>query len=162
MQATLLRKLTWKDIQEIAETLDTIDIYDNGPESKERYYSDAILILCTKYKLLPACKERYKEILPIAEKIVGFKNRRERTFDLTVLRCMVATRLHEEGYGVSDIGRTMKYDHSTVSFYLGKKKDFFALPNIFAREVRWFNQFDEALEEQNQSPSCSPHQLLPD
>lgn len=153
MQASLLRKLTWKDIREIAETLDTIDIYDKELKSEERYYSDAILILCKKYKLFPACRERYKEILPIAEKIVGFKNRKERTFDLTVLRCMVATKLREEGYGVSDIGRTMKYDHSTVSFYLGKKKDFFALPNIFEREVRWFKQFDEELGEQNQLPS---------
>lgn len=153
MLAALVKRLTWEDIKEIAETLDTIDIYDKELKSEERYYSDAILRLCKKYKLLPACRERYREILPIAESVVGFKNHKERTFDLTVLRCMVATRLREEGYSLSDIARTMKYNHSTVIFYMGKKKDFFSLPNMYEREIRWFNQFHAALEEQSQSQS---------
>lgn len=150
MKTELINKLTWEDIKEIDSMLCSID-KDAGAEGKileeEEYYTEAIRCLHIKYKTLPACSDRYKAILPIAEAIVGEKNRRERTFELTVLRCMVASRLREEGYKITDISTVMKYDHSTVSFYLSKKADFFALPLMYEREVRWFKQFDEALKD---------------
>lgn len=144
MKTELVNKLTWEDIQEIDRTI--YELEESDYHGYEEYYSEVIRRLHIKYKTLPACRDRYKEILPIAEHIVGEKNRKERTFELTVLRCMVANKLHEEGYTISDIGRVMRYDHSTVSFYLSKKADFFALPLMYEREVRWFNAFDAALK----------------
>ena len=144
MRTELVNKLTWEDIQEIDKTI--YELEESDYHGYEEYYSEVIRRLQIKYKTLPACRERYKEILPIAEHIVGEKNRKERTFELTVLRCMVANKLREEGYTISDIGRVMRYDHSTVSFYLSKKADFFALPLMYEREVRWFNAFDAALK----------------
>ena len=144
MKTELVNKLTWEDIQEIDKTI--YELEESDYHGYEEYYSEVIRRLHIKYKTLPACRDRYKEILPIAEHIVGEKNRKERTFELTVLRCMVANKLREEGYTISDIGRVMRYDHSTVSFYLSKKADFFALPLMYEREVRWFNAFDAALK----------------
>ena len=152
MKTELVNKLTWEDIKEIDEMLCALSknfkLLDNdGTQSMdEEYYSEVIRQFRVKYKTLPACRDRYKEILPIAEHIVGEKNRKERTFELTVLRCMVANKLREEGYKLSDIGTVMRYDHSTVSFYLSKKADFFALPLMYEREVMWFNAFDAALK----------------
>ena len=146
MRAELLNKLTWEDIREIDEMLGTIDRDGKVFGNHEEYCSEILRKLRVKYKTLPACRDRYKEILPIAENIVGEKLRKERTFELTVLRCMVANKLREEGYKITDISSVMKYDHSTVSFYLAKKVDFFALPLMYEREVRWFKAFDEALK----------------
>lgn len=152
MKTELVNKLTWEDIKEIDEALRALSekfklLDDDDTQSMdEEYYSEVIRRLHIKYKTLPACRDRYKEILPVAEHIVGEKNRKERTFELTVLRCMVANKLREEGYTISDIGRVMRYDHSTVSFYLSKKADFLALPLMYEREVRWFNAFDAALK----------------
>lgn len=148
MQTALINKLTWEDIKEIDAMLCSIDQAASNEGKileEEEYYSEVIHRLQMKYKTLPACRNRYKEILPIAENIIGEKNRKERTFELTVLRCMVASKLREEGYKLSDIGCVMRYDHSTISFYLAKKADFFALPLMYEREVRWFKAFDEAL-----------------
>ena len=144
MKTELVNKLTWEDIQEIDKTI--YELEESDYHDYEEYYSEVIRRLRIKYKTLPACRDRYKEILPVAEHIVGEKNRKERTFELTVLRCMVANKLREEGYKLSDIGTVMRYDHSTVSFYLSKKADFFALPLMYEREVRWFNAFDAALK----------------
>ena len=145
MQTVLVNRLNWKDIKEIDSILSEID-NEAVVRNEEEYYSEALLRLCRRHKTLAACKERYKEILPVAEKVVGVKNSKERTFELTVLRCMIANKLRDEGYSLADIGNTMKYDHSTISFYLNKKKDFFSLPLVFEREVRWFKVFDELLQ----------------
>ena len=144
MKTELVNKLTWEDIQEIDKAI--YELEESDYHGYEEYYSEVIRRLRIKYKTLPACRDRYKEILPIAEKIVGEKLRKERTFELTVLRCMVANKLREEGYKITDIGTVMRYDHSTVSFYLSKKADFFALPLMYEREVRWFKAFDEVLK----------------
>lgn len=144
MQVELINKLTWQDIKEICDVFYQVNHDEIIPE--ENYYSEVIVRLNKQYKTLPACKDRYKEILPIAENIVGEKNRKERTFELTVLRCMVANRLKEEGYTLTNIAKAMSYDHSTVIFYFKKKADFFALPLMYEREVRWFKAFDEALK----------------
>ena len=150
MQATLINKITWKDVQEIDSMLCSID-QEASNEGKileqEEYYSEAIRRLRVKYKTLPACKDRYNDILPIAEKIVGEKNRKERTFELIVLRCMVACKLRDEGYALTNIARVMGYDHSTISFYFRRKEDFLSLPIMYEREVRWFKQFDKALKD---------------
>jgi len=144
MKADLIERLSWQDIKEIDEILFQLCSDDFCDE--EEYYSKVITRLNKQNKTLPACKDRYKEILPIAESIVGEKNRRERTFELTVLRCMIASRLKEEGYTLTNISKAMGYDHSTVIFYFKKKADFFALPLMYEREVRWFKAFDEALK----------------
>lgn len=144
MKVDLIEKLSWQDIKEIDEILFQLCSDDFCDE--EEYYSKVITRLNKQNKTLPACKDRYKEILPIAESIVGEKNRRERTFELTVLRCMIASRLKEEGYTLTNIAKAMGYDHSTVIFYFKKKADFFTLPLMYEREVRWFKAFDEALK----------------
>lgn len=145
MQVTLINKITWKDVQEIDSILCDID-KEGKVFEEEEHYSEVIRRLRAKYKTPSVCNDRYQEILPIAEKIVGEKNRKERTFEFVVLRCMIACKLFEEGYALMDIAKAMKYDHSTISFYFKKKDDFFALPLMYEREVRWFRQFDEALK----------------
>lgn len=146
MKADLIERLTWQDIKDIDEILFQINS-DEIRRKEEEYYSEVITRLNKQYKTLPACKDRYKEILPVAENITGEKNRKERTFELTVLRCMIANRLKEEGYTLTNIAKAMGYDHSTIIFYFKKKADFFALPLMYEREVRWFKQFDEALKD---------------
>ena len=142
----MIERLTWQDIKDIDEILFQINS-DEIRRKEEEYYSEVITRLNKQYKTLPACKDRYKEILPVAENITGEKNRKERTFELTVLRCMIANRLKEEGYTLTNIAKAMGYDHSTIIFYFKKKADFFALPLMYEREVRWFKQFDEALKD---------------
>lgn len=144
MQTTTVNRLTWQDIAEIHEILQGIN--EDAFDTDEAYYGEVLIRLCRKYKTLPACKERYSQILPVAERITGIKNGKERTFERTVLHCIIASRLKEEGFGVSDIGRAMKNDHSTVCFYLNKKVDFFSLPLMYEREVRWFKLFNEELD----------------
>ena len=146
MQVELLSKLTWQDVKEICDTFYQVN---NDEVISEENYSEVIVRLNKQYKTLPACKDRYKEILPIAERIVGEKNRRERTFELTVLRCMLASKLKEEGYTLTNIAKEMGYDHSTIVFYFKKKDDFFSLPLMYEREVTWFKAFDEALKDEN-------------
>lgn len=145
MQTSLISKMTWQDVREIATAANNANV--NEFTNEEEYYSNVLLGLNRQYKTLTACRERYKEILPIAEGIVGMKNRKERLFDLIVLRGMVACKLHDEGYSISDIGRVMGYNHSTIIHYFDKRRDFFTLPLMYEREVRWFKQFDTALED---------------
>ena len=145
MNADLIGKLSWQDVKEINDVFLQIN-REGYIGDGEEYYSEVITRLNKQYKTLPACKDRYKEILPVAENITGEKNRKERTFELTVLRCMIANRLKEEGYTLTNIAKTMGYDHSTVVFYFKKKADFLALPLMYEREVRWFKRFDEELK----------------
>ena len=81
MKTELVNKLTWEDIKEIDEVLRAFGknfklLDDDDTQSMdEEYYSEVIRQFHVKYKTLPACRDRYKEILPIAEHIVGEQNR---------------------------------------------------------------------------------------
>ena len=145
MQTSLAKKLTWRDIEEIVSVIETME-KEKPLEKNEDYYSEALLRICKKYKLYQACKERYKQLVPIAEEVTGETIGKERTFEHTILRCMIACRLKDEGYSLSDIAKAMKYNHATIIFYFKKKEDFLSLPLMFEREVRWFKAFDEALK----------------
>ena len=152
MNPALINRLTWQDIDEIVSFLDGKES-ENLSVTQEEYYSEVLKKLHQKHKTTMYCVERYKTLLPIAEEIVGFKNTRRRTFDQLVLRCIVACKLREEGFSVSAIGRAMGYSHANILYYFGKKQDFFAIPTMYERELRWFREFNEEIEERSQSPS---------
>lgn len=149
MNNELIDKLSWEDVREIVAMKTLVTNTGKRFETEEENYSEVIHMLRIKHKTIGACIERYNEILPIAEEIVGTKNRKERVFELIVLRAMVANKLKDEGYRVTDIGKVMGYNHATVNHYFEKKNDFFALPIMYEQEVRWFKLFDEALKNEN-------------
>ena len=63
----------------------------------------------------------------------------------TLIRCIVAYKLREEGYSYADIGKMMKRDHSTITHLANRMRDMLSLPNAYKWEVQQFKRFEELL-----------------
>lgn len=60
-------------------------------------------------------------------------------------RTMVAYQLTEEGYSLSDAGRALGKNHSTILWARRKMKDAFALPNAYRDVIKMWKQFQDKI-----------------
>jgi len=152
MDNKLLNRLTKQDIAEIHEALDSEVLYIKDGDGYVRsnsneYYSSVLKKLKANnpdYK--PFCKDRYKTLLEIAEKVTEHKYEDNRKFGNVLIKCLVSNRLREEGYSFGEIGKAMNKDHSTIVFYIGKMEDMMTLPLMYSKEMRMKSLFNDEIE----------------
>ena len=148
MDNKLLNKLTKQDIGEIADMLKSVDSPEIDSEKRNSEVLKQLRKTNEDYK--PYCKDRYKTLLEIAEKITEHHYQDNRQFGNVLIKCLVSNRLREEEYTLSEIGRAMNKHHSTIMFYLDKMKDMSSLPLIYANEMRMRSLFNYAIEEHDE------------
>lgn len=73
-----------------------------------------------------------------------------RDWENVTIRRMVAYRMKEEGFRLTDIARAMKMHHSTILHYVNQMKDIFDVPIFYATDIRKYIQFTEAVGEADQ------------
>ena len=96
---------------------------------------------------VPDVVKRFAVILPIAEDIVGRKMGSSRESDNVTIRRMVAYRLKEEGFRLTEIARAMKMNHSTILHYAHQMSDMFDEPIFYAGDILKYIKFSESVEE---------------
>lgn len=93
------------------------------------------------------CKERYKELLGYAEEATGhILKKGDRSLENVFIKCFVATRLVEENYTKSEIGRAMDMTHSSIIFYLKKLNEILSMPIMYEKEVAQYKTFKNLYE----------------
>lgn len=89
----------------------------------------------------------YQYMREVASRIVGVDNTNEsRNRGSVLARSMVAFQLKCDGMNLTNIGKLMGKDHSTVSHMINKMIDIFAYPNLFYRENAYWNQFKNIID----------------
>ena len=129
-------RLTQDDIQEVFVAAESKPCCD---------YQDVLKRLRKMNHVKPSCSERYPFILSKAEDVIGKKLTSARSANNTLIRCFVAYKMHQEGYSLSDIGRQMSRDHSTVTNLVHRVRDMLSLPNAYKWEVQQYKRFEELL-----------------
>lgn len=143
MNTEILRLLTWEDVLEIVNEIESV--FDEGDEettkSPEAYYNRVLKRLREKNKVLLPLDERYRTVLFAAERATGYNLTSTREAVNSLIRSIVAYQLVKEGYHYSEIGKVMQRNHSTISHYIKKVKNMLSVPNSYKREMDIFNEF---------------------
>lgn len=153
MRKSLLKLMTWEDIQEIwwqtEQVLRSIpDEPENWPEwafNTSTRFGQALRVLRGENGVPPPIEERYPGVLACAEIACGQALTDSRERENTQIRQFVAYRLHNEGYSYSEIGNVMNRDHSTITHLAHRMRDMLSLPVMYKVEVQQFKRFEEML-----------------
>lgn len=94
-------------------------------------------------------EERFSQLLGIAEEVTGHTMRKTRDRQDVAIRRIVAYRMKEEGFRVSDIARTMGYNHSTILHYFSQMRDCFELPVYYHNDIELYTRFIETITPKN-------------
>ena len=154
MNKSILRGLTWEDVQEIWFTTD--QVLRSIPEEPERWpewafntstrFGQALRVLRGENGVPPPIEERYPGALACAEIACGQALTDSRERENTLIRQFVAYRLHNEGYSFSEIGKMLKRDHSTIAHHCYRMRDMLSVPGAYKWEVQQFKRFEELLK----------------
>lgn len=90
---------------------------------------------------------RFAFLLGVAEDVTGHTMTRSRDFRNVQIRRMVACRMREEGFHVSDIARAMGMHHASVVHYCAQMRDALDEPIFYANDLRQYARFKDAVEE---------------
>lgn len=153
MRRDLLKQMTWQDVQEI--WWQTEQVLRSIPDEPEKWpewafntstrFSKALAILRDENDVPPPVEERYPSVLKAAEQATSWMLTDSRERENTLIRCIVAYKLREEGYSYADIGKMMKRDHSTITHLANRMRDMLSLPNAYKWEVQQYKKFEELL-----------------
>lgn len=150
MRRDLLKQMTWKDVKEIVNLADAI-ITPTSREfpvcwaNEDDYYTEILRRLREQNGVPPPVEERYPSVLKAAEQATSWMLTDSRERENTLIRCIVAYKLREEGYSYADIGKMMKRDHSTITHLANRMRDMLSLPNAYKWEVQQYKSFEEML-----------------
>ena len=142
--------MTWKDVKEIVNLADAI-ITPTSREfpvcwaNEDDYYTEILRRLREQNGVPPPVEERYPSVLKAAEQATSWMLTDSRERENTLIRCIVAYKLREEGYSYADIGKMMKRDHSTITHLANRMRDMLSLPNAYKWEVQQYKSFEEML-----------------
>ena len=159
MKNDLLSQLTVQDIREIVtaffdEQYDTYQFLADMDDKEaselweyiqsDNFYGNVLIRMKDTNHYKPPCKERYPVLLEIAEEVTGHKLVLGSRKDEDVfIKCILAHKLHEEGYFHSEIGRMMKMSHSMMIHYVRRVNDMLSVPEAYSKEVKQYEQFKE-------------------
>lgn len=143
MRENVLTILTWDEVREILDTCEALSCEFNAPTYKgEEYCREVLSRLRKKHKCLPPIGERYDIVLAAAQVAVGRQITAERSAENTLIRSLVAFRLHNDGYSYHEIGGYMHRDHSTVTHLYFKMRDMLSVPEAYKYEMKIYDKFE--------------------
>ncbi len=90
--------------------------------------------------------KRFAILLGIAEEAAGRPMRRTREWENVAIRRIVAYRMKQEGFHVSDIARALDLNHATILHYIRQMKDVFELPVYYHQDVELYTRFIELVD----------------
>lgn len=137
MRKSLLKQMTQYDVQEI---LDAGELLWN--DYKEPTAENILRHLRNENDVPPPIEERYPGVLACAEIVCGQKLAESREKENTLIRCIVAYKLHNEGYSYSEIGKMMKRDHSTITHLAYRMRDMLSVSYAYKEEVAKYKEFE--------------------
>lgn len=153
MRKSLLKQMTWQDVQEIWFTTD--HVLRSIPEELEKWpewafntstrFGQALRVLRGENGVPPPIEERYPIVLQAAEQATLWTLTDSRERQNTLIRSFVAYKLHGEGYSYTEIGKIMHRDHSTITHLAYRMRDMLSLPNAYKWEVQQYKRFEEML-----------------
>ena len=154
MRQELLKAMTWQDLVEIVEETESVfddEIYDGKNPNEtfttpESYYKEVMRRLRDKYKSVMPIVERYPVVLEAAQQATGTILSNSRSRENTFVRCLVAHKLHTEGYSYHEIGKMMKRDHSTITHLFFNMADMLSVPEAYKEEIERYREFIELCE----------------
>ena len=157
MRNELLGQLTIQDIREIVDAFfaQQYDAYHDiaGMDDKEagdlfeytqrdEFYKDVLNRMKDTNHYKSPCKDRYPVLVEAAEYVTNHTlDSKSRKTEDVFIRCMVASQLHDENYGYSEIGRVMGISHVTVMYYVSKMNDMKSLPKMYEAELKDYEAF---------------------
>ena len=149
MTPSILRNLTWEDVKEISDTIDSLIVPDDEKTEvlydEEVFYTEVLRRLRGQNGVPPPIEETYPKVLQAAEQATLWTLTNSRDRQNTIIRQFVAHRLHNDGYSYSEIGKIMKRDHSTITHLVHRMRDMLSLPNAYKWEVQQYKRFEEML-----------------
>lgn len=147
MRKSLLKQITWEEVKEISDMIDSLIVpFDDDEKTEDEvFYTEVLRQLRGQNGVPPPIEERYPGVLACAEIVCGNKLTDSRERENILIRSFVAYKLHEEGYSYSEIGKMMKRDHSTVTNLVHRMRDMLSLPVMYRQEVQQFKRFEEML-----------------
>lgn len=90
--------------------------------------------------------ERYEKIIATAEDVTNMTNQPERKDASSVFVRTISTwAMLDEGYTLTDIGRAMGKDHSTVAYLKRIRKTAKELPTMYAQYIHSYEKLKSAL-----------------
>ena len=154
MNKSILRNLTWEDVQEIWFTTDQVlhsipERPENWPEwafNTNTRFGMALSVLRNENDVPPPIEERYPVVLQAAEQATSWMLTDSRERENTLIRQFVAYRLHGDGYSFSEIGKILKRDHSTIAHLCYRMRDMLSVPSAYKWEVQQFKRFEDLLK----------------
>ena len=93
-------------------------------------------------------EDRFEKMYKIVSGMVGDGLlTSSRDADLVLGRCVIAYQMRQELYPLYTIGKCLCRDHSSVCCMCKKMKDVMDYPEIYKREMKFWKQFKEELDE---------------
>jgi hypothetical protein len=147
MRKSLLKQITWEEVKEISDMIDSVIVpFDDDEKTEDEvFYTEVLRHLRNENDVPPPIEERYPGVLACAERVCGNKLTDSRERENILIRSFAAYKLHEEGYSYSEIGKMMKRDHSTITNLVHRVRDMLSLPNAYKWEVQQYKRFEELL-----------------
>lgn len=130
---------------DVTEIMDSIKALPMGAKKDLAY---KVIREIDRIEKLEGAAQRFATLLAIAESVTGLRNDPKRRDSQSVLlRTIIVWRMIDEGYSISDIGRAMGKDHSTVSYYARMRKDAVAIPMAFREHLTMYGKLVLALND---------------
>lgn len=147
MKPHLLKQMTWEDVKEISDMIDSLIVpFDDDEKTEDEvFYTEVLRRLRGQNGVPPPIEERYPVVLQAAEQATSWLLTDSRERENTLIRQFVAYKLHGEGYSYTEIGKIMHRDHSTITHLAYRMRDMLSLPNAYKWEVQQYKRFEELL-----------------
>lgn len=145
MRKPLLKQITWEEVKEISDMIDSLIVpFDDDEKTEDEvFYTEVLRQLRGQNGVPPPIEERYPGVLACAEIACGQALTDSRERENTQIRQFVAYRLHNEGYSYSEIGKMLKRDHSTVTNLVHRVRDMLSVPYAYREEVALYQEFEK-------------------
>ena len=147
MKPHLLKQMTWEDVKEISDMIDSLIVpFDDDEKTEDEvFYTEVLRRLRGQNGVPPPIEERYPVVLQAAEQATSWLLTDSRERENTLIRQFVAYKLHGDGYSYTEIGKIMHRDHSTITHLSYRMRDMLSLPNAYKWEVQQYKRFEELL-----------------
>jgi len=130
------------DVTEIMDSIKSLPMF----EKKDLAYK--VIREIDRIEKMEGVTQRWDTVLFTAIRVTGKPyTTGSRDAQTVLVREIAAWRMMDEGYSITDIGRAMGKDHSTVSYYARMRKDAVAIPMAFREHLTMYGKLVLALND---------------
>ena len=130
---------------DVTEIMDSIKALPMGAKKDLAY---KVIREIDRIEKMEGVTQRWDTVLFTAIRVTGKQyTTGSRDAQTVLVREIAAWRMMDEGYSISDIGRAMGKDHSTVSYYARMRKDAVAIPMAFREHLTMYGKLVLALND---------------